>query len=540
MSTEAVAAAGPLWTRPWAVPCALFALLVPLYAANAGPHPVSDPLVNMYVPVQVLAGGGVTFTPLESPFMFVWELEEPYRTRWELVPPFGPKPVFFGSWDDEMFGRKASDLLNDGVLKVREPLYYLTPSSSPGRYASIYGPGPGLVAVPYFAALAAVKGDWRANSAVLWTETRIFAAACVAGSAVFVYLALLLHLSRGPALGLALLYALGTCVWCEPSQALWQQTPTLLFLAMGLYFLLRATESARMAALAGLGLGLAGLCRPSAGLVAAIAAILLFRENRKTLAPFLLGGAGPLLLLLSLNWVSYGSPFRFGQVLAGKALSEGGDVYQAPSLIEGVAGLLISPSRGLLVFTPAFAFSLWGAVACWRGPGALALRAGSLAFAVGFLLGATWIAWYGGWSFGYRLLVEWTPLLVLLLVPVAKHILERPALRVPFLVCAVFSVAIQALGAYGYDMAAWNGAIGFQDGDRIIVPRGPEDEAALRAGGAKPLSMDIDNPAFRPRLWSWSRGELAFLVGRKQLLAEAAAAKNASLELARRQKWGPP
>jgi hypothetical protein len=543
LSTETVGAGASFWGRPWTVPGLLFALLVPLYAANAGPHPVSDPLVNMYLPVQVLAGGGITFSPLESPFMFVWEFEEPYRTRWELIPPFGPKPVYFGSWDDEILGRKTGELLKEGALRVREPLYYLSPSATKDRFASIYGPGPGLAAVPYFAALAVVKRDWRENSAILWTETRIFAAACVAGSAVFVYLALLLHLGRGPAIGLSLLYALGTCVWCEPSQALWQQTPTLLFLSMGLYGLLRLPESARMAAAAGLGLGLATLCRPPVGVLLVTTAAVVLRTEKKARLPFLLGCAGPLLLLAILNAVSFGSPFRFGQVLAGKSLSEDGNVYQQASLLEGAAGLLISPSRGLLVFTPFFAFSLWGAVACWRtlSPSPAALRAGGLAFVVAFVLAAKWFAWYGGWCFGYRRLIEWAPLLMLLLIPVAKRILERPALRAAFGICAVVSFAIQALGAYGYDMAAWNGAVGIQAGGRVILPRSEEEAKAAEAlDGARPVVMDVDDPAFQSRLWSWGDGQIAYMIGRKDVLAQCAAAKAAALERARLQKWGGP
>jgi len=526
----------------------LFAGLMTAYLAVGGPHPVSDALVNMVQPVQALAGGGITISPREAPFMFEWELEEPYRTRWEFSPPLGPKPLYVGTWSDPILGSTTGELYGAGMLKIRQPLYYLVPSAREGRYVNIYGPGAGLAAVPYFAALALVDGGWREDLRTVWGEARVFASACVAASAVFVYFAALLHLKRRAALLLAALYGLGTCVWCELTQLLWQQTPTLLFIAMGLYFLFRLPESARMAVAAGLSLGAASLCRPTAGLLLLAAAVHVFLREKKARLPFAAGVAGPLLLLAAFNYWTLGSPFRFGQALAATSLSSGPEVFQPSSFFEGVAGLLISPSRGLLVFSPFVAFSIWGAVTAWRSPAFPVLRAASLAFAASLLVTSKWISWYGGWSFGYRILAEWSPLLVLLLIPVAPRLLERPVLRAAFLLCAAVAVGIQALGAGTYDMEAWNGrpAYVIHEGGRdlIVVPRSAEEEgqldAAARTRPIERVAMDIDRPEFRRRLWSVSDGQIAYLLTRPGVAAECAASKRRALETAARQKWGAP
>ena len=207
----------PKVERKWVHPLAIFALLMAVYHSNGGFLPARDATPNLYLPVQAIARGSLSFTPRESPFMFGWKV----RTI------DGERGVEVGSWEDDLFGRKASDLYDADVLVLDRPRYFLVPSVREGRFVNIYGPGAGLVAMPFFAVLSALKSDWRRNSGVLGYEGKTFASACVAGSAVLVFLTLLHHVRRSIAWLLTFMYGLGTCVWTEPTQALWQQTPTL-------------------------------------------------------------------------------------------------------------------------------------------------------------------------------------------------------------------------------------------------------------------------------------------------------------------------
>jgi hypothetical protein len=528
------AAAPPFRSRPAVWATALFLALTVVYLLGAGPFPVGDALVNLYLPVRVLTRGELTFTPVESPFLFQWELEEPHRTKWKWTHQGQDPPVEPASWDDEILGRKAGDLLRDGVLKLSRPRYFLVPSAKEGRYVGIYGIGAGLAAVPYFAALSAVKGDWRANSRVLWAEARPFAAACIAGSAAFLFLALLAHLPRSSALALSLAYGLGTCVWCEPSQALWQQTPALLFASMGLYFRMRLTEGSRWAAACGLALGAAAFCRPTAGLLLVAVGVDVILRERKALWAFAAAAALPLLALATANACLLGSPFRFGQMAAAELLTESSGGAASSGSGPAALGLLFSPSRGLLVFSPFLAFAAWGAVRSWKSPAFAALRAPGLAAAAGYLIACSWFAWYGGWSFGYRILVEWAPVLVLLIIPVAEPIRARRPLLAAFVVATLWSAALQVLGVYGYDPAAWNGRAGVET-DRGVVPASDSDPASLPR-----VSLNVDDPQYRGRLWSVVDSQIAYLLGRPGVFSERAASWEKHMERAAREKEGSP
>jgi hypothetical protein len=495
--------------RSWRIPAALFLGLLLLYEINGAFLRVGDATTNLYLPVQILTRGTLTFSPEEMPFMFLWK---------DLV--LSPqKPIRVNSWDDKIFGHVARDLYRGGTLTPAQPRYYLVPAVQPGRYVGIYGPGAGLSALPYFALLSLLRPDWRDSTEILGAEGKFFASLAIAGSAVFVYLALLRFLSRRRALLLALLYGAGTCVWTEPSQTLWQQTPAIFFVALGSYLLLRITEGARFAAGCGAALGAATACRPGLALLLGCVGAYALLKERKALPALVLGGAPPVLLLLCFNARYLGSPFLFGQVAAARVLTEHSTASGAweGSWGAGLAGILLSPSRGLFVFSPFLLFALWGAVRSWKTPEHAALRPLGIAVLLGFGLASRWFEWWGGWSFGYRMIVELTPLCVLLLMPLGDRLFDRRAPARVFGLLAFLSVTIQALGAFGYETSTWNNRSGY----RIQTERGEEittmEESVRRAaeGTAKPLGtteMDVSKPEFRHRLWSFRDGQIAWLL----------------------------
>jgi len=500
--------------RKWVPPCVLFLTLIAVYHANGGFLPSRDALPNLYLPVNLLSRGSLSFAPQESPFMFTWELSGP----------LGGKTISIDSWDSELLpGVPARQVYESGILKPK-PRYFLIPSEKQGRYVNIYGPGAGLTAVPFFALLSIAGAGWRADSGVLGYEGKVFASACVAGSAVLVYLTLSLHLSRAISLGLAFLYGLGTCVWTEPSQALWQQTPALLFVAAGTYGLLRMVEGWKYAAGAGFAYGMAALCRPTLGLLlGAVGLYVLLKDRKKSLLPYAAAGALPVLLLFSYTAWFMGSPVRFGQAQAARKLAMlingTEDIWQTP-LWEGAAGLLLSPSRGLLVFSPFLAFAFWGAIECWRSSLFIPLRAVGLAALALVGVSAKWFEWWGGWCFGYRMIVELTPLWMVFLIPIAGRVFERKPLRFLFAGCAVWAVVVQALGAFAFDPNAWNGRPGFEvreagkaEGSIFVLEADATKAVASNpAASIARVPMDISSPRFRKRLWSVEDGQIAFLM----------------------------
>lgn len=508
-----IAAAAPP-ERPWIRPAAIFAILWIVYLSNGGFLPSGDAVPNLYLPVQLLSGKGFSFAPHDVPFMFTWQLSQGTSV----------KIVDVDSWQETIAGRKASDLQSEGVLVVSKPRYFLAEGVRQGRYVNIYGPGAGITALPYFAVLSLFKKDWKANSGILGQEGRIFAAALVAGSAVFVYLALLCHLRREAAMGLSLLYGLGTCVWAEPTQALWQQTPTLFFVSMGALFLSRIDQGRKFALACGFAFGTAVLCRPTVGILLAATSVYLLLKARKSLSSYLAGALPALLMLAWYNATYLGSPFMFGQMKSGDTLSATagtlGGALQAPHL-ETFAGLLVSPSRGLFVFSPFFLFSVWGAVEAWRHQGFGVQRVLGVTVAGFVVLAACWFQWYGGSCFGYRILVEGSPLLVLLLVPVAHRVLASKTWRGLFVLCAVWSVIVQTLGTFAYDPIGWNERVGYElilrnRSEPLLVV---DKEEVLRAGqsgeaiSGRKVRMNVSNPQYARRLWSVGDSQIAFFFG---------------------------
>jgi hypothetical protein len=327
-------------------------------------------------------------------------------------------------------------------------------------YANRYGVGAGLFAVPFVAAAYPFARDFydRPSAGVLWFSARVAVSCAVAASAVLLFLAALPWLRPGTAAGLALAYGLGTCVWSSSSQTLWQHGPMEFFLALGTYFFLQR-ERPRAAYWVGLSYTLAFVCRPTAALALAAAAIYYLMRDRRALLRAVAGALPAALLLAGYNLHYFGSLLVLGQMNIGGAAEASAQLpaeftlvpmamaapvtpvattvsrFFGTSLLEGLAGLLLSPSRGLLTFSPAIGFAFWGLVRAFRDSRFSALRPVGLAALALFLVAARWFGWAGGWCYGPRLLVDGVTLLAFLAIPVAEEIRRRRPLAVAFGVC---------------------------------------------------------------------------------------------------------
>src|SRR5205814_541411 len=111
---------------------------------------------------------------------------------------------------------------------------------------------------------------------------------------------------------------------------------------------------------AGLVLGLGAVVRQTTGLVAL--GLHGFRPTR--LIAMLAGAAIGLAPLLAYNDLAFGSPLEQGY----------GIKSFATPIQTGLYGLLVSPSRGLLVYTPYVIFAFFALFRAWRWPGEVAGR----------------------------------------------------------------------------------------------------------------------------------------------------------------------
>jgi hypothetical protein len=122
---------------------------------------------------------------------------------------------------------------------------------------------------------------------------------------------------------------------------------------------------------------------------------------------------------------------------------------------EGLAGVLVSPSRGLLIYSPIFLFSFVGMMMVWMDSKSILLKFLSLTPFLFVLFVAKWATWWGGDSYGPRLLADITPLLCLYLSPPLERAAQKTFLRYPFACLAALSIGFHAIGAFSCD--GWPG-----------------------------------------------------------------------------------
>jgi hypothetical protein len=486
----------------------VFGLHLAIYHLNGDFLPINDATFSTYLPRMLLTHGSFSVTPAEAPSLFNWIRRTPQ----------GPMLVHIDRWDESM-----NALRQRGELVLRGAKYYVTPSvrkdSALGerRYVNTFGPGPGLLALPVVALAGTGGNDLLSNRKELWFAGKFVASALVAGSVAFVFLAARILTERRWALIIAAAYGLGTCVWSISSQALWQHGPNELFLAMGTYFLLKTRERRSFAWWCGLAFALAVACRPSSVLAVVAVGGYLLCTDRKALAGFCIAGLPVALALGAYNAYYHGSAFSFGRAGAGSidqqialAKTRSGDVWQTP-LHEGAAGLLFSPARGLLIYSPFMLFAFGGLYQVWRDPRYAALRPLALATVALFLVACKWFDWWGGWCFGYRPIVDLMPFLAVLLVPVFERLGNWRTARIACGLLLAWSVGVQVIGAFAYESVGWNARLaGFEvklpgRAETLMVSDRAEVDRLLAANPgtqARERRLDIDSPDHRSRLWS--------------------------------------
>lgn len=513
--TPAPPAPGRPARRDAALAALLVAGLTALYAGASDLLPGNDATGSVYTAATLLATGQPAIDPARLPFLFSWRDRRP-----------GGRTLQLRDLESPVDGVPAAARVAAGELVPVAP-YYLAPAARPDpatgrpRWVNTFGPGAPLSALPVLAPLHLWAGDLTRRPALLWAGARLAAALLTAAAAAALLLAARRWLAPAPALGLALLFALGTPAWSVSSQALWQHPADLLCLSLGALALTRLTAgggASRAAALAGLALGAAAACRPQSAIYAAVTFGWLAWRDRRAAAAFAAGAAGPALLLLAWNAWWLGGPLRFGQPgqSVAIALAKTGvpDPWQL-RYAETLPGLLLSPSRGLLVFSPFLALAALGAARAFRGEAHAALRPLALSAAALLVVEGAWFDWWGGWTYGWRRLLGLAPALTLLLVPALPWVAAARWRRALLGAAAAWAVALQGLGALAYDLSGWNARPAWRmarpSGEEVVVEDAAAAVAMERAGAVlrARLWLDLDLPEHRARLWSIRDGQIA-------------------------------
>lgn len=482
----------------------LFLFLLFAYHANGTVLDEGDSVPTVNLALSILETGKLSFDPEHFPEMFKWKSQPPFEVRDDF---------YFVGWDDHYLERNARQWEQEGKIAFNGPRYYMVESPTRHEYVSTFGPIPAFFLVPVMAPFYAFDHMIAWKHPLKTSIAKLNASILVASTAVLLFFIALRYVPRRRALIVALTYGLATCAWAVSSQNMWQQTVDQFLLTLGAFFYLGDVEDRRIAAASGLAFGAAVACRATGAIVFVAVLVQLYRTHRQSIVPFLVGSLPVPLLIAVYNAHYFGSPISFAQELVGHAiaLEKTGSpkLWQTP-LYEGATGLLFSPSRGLVIFSPVLVPAFWGAYRVFHDAAYRAFRPLTLA-AIGMMaLQCRWFDWWGGWTYGYRPWLDVVPYLVLLLIPMLSAILATLFRRVLFGAAFAWSVFVEALGAGSYDRS-WNIRT-------LYVVRLPTEakpiglfteaeakQTALARSGTYmgPSRCDVDLTYCRHRLWSF-------------------------------------
>lgn len=348
-----------------------------------------------------------------------------------------------------------------------------------GRFRSAYSPVPAMMAAAVtwpFWKLGAI--DIRAPLAP-GLMAAVTSSLLVTLAVVFAFFTSRIRVSPAQAFWIALALGAGTGFWPTASQTLWQHETAIFGLSIAVYAAMTLERGGwSRPALLGAGLGLAGASRLQLAplVVVMLAGSVAFAGWRRALVAAACAAAvvTPVLVLNAL-W--------FGTILgAAPRLEALHETVHATSgsfslQVDGFAGLLVSPNRGLLIYSPVVVVALIGAARGmrerWRTPHRWLL----LAATAQFVLYGLYSVWWGGHTYGPRYMLDVLPLLV----PAATFGIEmlrtRPRVAVASMALA-WSIGVSALGAFNYPEGRWNNEPG-----------------------------DVDR--YHERLWDWSDTQIA-------------------------------
>lgn len=243
---------------------------------------------------------------------------------------------------------------------------------------------------------------------------------------------------------LIIIYGFATINFPLISQALWQHGTVQFFLILSLIFWMKEKYF-----LTFLFLGFAVLSRPTAGIVLIILGLYLLYNKKLTwnlVQKVSLGLIIPVSFFLFYNYTYY-------QDISNQGYSSQLSNSWLGNFPESFIGMWISPSKGLLVYSPIFIFSLFGLYHGFKKNSLVSISFWVILLHT--LVLSKWKHWYGGFGFGYRMASDILPFFIIPLWYLFNEYYEKIKTKV-ILVLAI-SVSIQLSGMAFFD-SIWHNA----------------------------------------------------------------------------------
>lgn len=291
---------------------------------------------------------------------------------------------------------------------------------SDGHCYGKYDPGLALTSLPLYLVGRLLSGpasvDYEALSLprlIVGTLNQLVTAATCA---VLYLIASYLSASRRQAVEFTFLFGLTTLAW--PYALTYFSQPLVgLLLVTAVYQLIAYSHNKFALFIAGLALGWACITRFDAlplVFVITIYASYKLRESSKS-RPSLLIQILPLIAPILLAIFTY---LVLNEVRSGSLLQMGytGEGWTG-NLWQGAYGLLLSPGRGVVFYSPLVLLAIPGFLLLWRGGWQAEVTLIVTLALIQIVMYALWWTWDGGWVWGPRFLVSTQPLFLLGIVP---------------------------------------------------------------------------------------------------------------------------
>jgi hypothetical protein len=281
----------------------------------------------------------------------------------------------------------------------------------------------------------------------------------VSGGVLYLLLKKHFSLKDRKALLLTGVYFFGTINLSLLSQGLWQHGTVELFSILALWFLFE-----RKWFETGLMLGLTILSRPTAVILVPFLGLLIINYLARSKIDFK-GG-----LLKIVNFVlGFVPSYLFFTWYTNKYYIDLSNNGYSGQLLnswlspfpEGFLGMWLSPSKGILVYSPVLLLSLVGLYLVfrkgnWRREENLKYIVFGAIVVSHTLVLSIWKHWYGGYGYGYRMASDVIPFMILLLVPYMKSVIYKKA-KLLFWVLFTISIMVQIQGLIFFD-SIWHAA----------------------------------------------------------------------------------
>lgn len=248
---------------------------------------------------------------------------------------------------------------------------------------------------------------------------------------------------------ISVLAVFGTVIGPTIGTGLWSINFEVLFIGVTFLFLIKIRLSKSInSIMLGIILFLGYFVRPTFAIIIVFTFIYLAIRNRKSLVLVATTSFVFFALFVIFSLYSYGTylPPYYHQGLSTI------NAYQA------LLGLLLSPSRSILIYSPIIILPILYSLTMFRSNTSIIYFIGILMMVSLFLINAFWPCWWGGWSYGPRILTDMVYISVILAIMIVGSAQQNRRKKMIVFMMLLFAIGvfINLPGMYNQYTRSWN------------------------------------------------------------------------------------